>query len=132
MNPATLADVIVVAHLAFAAFIVLGFVAIGVGGWRGWGWVRHRKLRWAHALAMGLVGVEALIGMACPLTVWEAALRERAGQSADPGAFVARIASRLLFYDFPPWVFTTAYLALTAAVLLLWRWLPPVGRKRRD
>jgi hypothetical protein len=125
MNPATLADVIVVAHFLYAAFVVLGFAAIGLGAWRGWEWVRHRGFRWAHGLAMGFVGVEALIGMACPLTVWEAALRERSGHLADQGAFLSRIASRLLFYDLPPWVFTAAYLALTAAVLLLWRWVPP-------
>lgn len=128
MNPATLADVVVVAHFAYAAFIVLGFAAILWGGWRGWGWVRHRGFRWVHGLAMGLVGVEAVIGMACPLTVWEAVLRQRSGQGPEPEEFIARVASRLLFYDFPPWVFTTAYLVLTGSVVLLWRWVPPRRR----
>ncbi len=124
MSPAALADAIVVAHLGYAAFILFGFAAILLGGWGGWGWVRRPGFRWTHGLAMGLVAVEAVIGMACPLTVWEAALRERAGQGATPGEFVPRLASRLLFYDFPPWVFTTAYLALLAALVLLWRWVP--------
>jgi hypothetical protein len=128
MTRSALADVVVVAHFCYAAFVVLGFLAIGLGAWRGWRWARQRGFRWVHALAMGFVGVEALIGMACPLTEWEAALRARAGQPVGQGAFIARIASQLLFYHLPAWVFTAAYVALTVLAVLLWRWVPPVRR----
>ncbi|HEX7926000.1 MAG TPA: DUF2784 domain-containing protein [bacterium] len=125
MSANALADVIVVAHFLYAAFVVAGFLAIIVGGTAGWPWVRNRVFRWAHGLAMGFVGVEAVIGMACPLTVWEAQLRQRAGTSAEDGEFIARWASKLLFYNAPPWVFSAGYIALTLLVFVLWHWVRP-------
>jgi Protein of Unknown function (DUF2784) len=112
-----LADCIVVLHLAYAGFIILGIVAIGVGGILSWGWVRRPILRAVHAGAMGIVAVEALIGMTCPLTVWEYALRDGNG---EPEAFIPRLASRLLYYQLPPWAFTALYLGLLAGIGALW------------
>lgn len=117
MQGELLADGLVVLHLAYAGFIVLALPAI-VAGWAlRWSWVRSPWLRAAHLGAMGFVAAEAIVGMACPLTVWEFALRKGAEQ---PQAFIPRLASRLLYYDLPPWVFTAAYLMLLAAIVGLW------------
>ena len=125
MNPLLLADLVVVIHLAYVLFVVSGFPAVILGGLLGWGWVRNRIYRLVHVAAMGFVGVEALIGMVCPLTRWEYDLRMAAGTGAEHGAFIARWAARMLYYDLPPWVFTASYLALTALALgLLWA-IPP-------
>jgi len=131
LSPRLLADIVLLLHLAYAAFVVLGFLAILAAPLTRWGWVRNRSLRWAHALAMGFVGLEAAIGMACPLTVWEFALRRQAGSGAEEGDFIARLAAKLLYYHFPPWVFTSAYLALTLLAVLLWFWVPPRPRRQR-
>lgn len=131
MEPGTLADVLVVVHALYAGFVVCGFAAVIAGGTLGWGWVRQRGFRQLHAGAMLFVGAEALIGMACPLTLWEGALRARAGDAPQEGAFIARFAARLLYYDLPPWSFTSGYLALSLLVLLLWRWVPPRRRGAR-
>ena len=55
--------------------------------------------------------LEALLGVACPLTVWEDLLRG----GARPESFVGRWVQRLLYYQAPEWVFTVAYVAWAAA-----------------
>jgi hypothetical protein len=124
-----LADAILVVHFAFVLLVVAGFALIVVGGVAGWNWVRNRRFRYAHLAAIVFVAAEALMGIACPLTVWENALR-RAGPDA-PG-FVARWVGRLLYYDLPEWVFTTAYVVFAIAVAVTFRLVPPgEGRSRK-
>jgi hypothetical protein len=125
MRPSLLADLILVFHTAYAGLVALGFVAIPLGASFGWGWVRRRWLRIVHLAMIGFVGLEGLIGMACPLTEWEYGLRQTAGQAAQPGTFIGRILSALLYYDLPPRVFTIAYVVLTALAAGLWWWFPP-------
>jgi len=76
----------------------------------------------AHLGAILFVAAESLIGMACPLTVWEDALRRTGPQESS---FVGRWVARLLYYDFPEWVFAAAYIAFALAVALAWRLVPP-------
>jgi hypothetical protein len=120
-----LADLILAVHFAFVAFVVGGYAAILAGATFGWRWIRNRTFRFAHLAAIGFVALEAVIGMACPLTVWEDALR-RTGPEAP--SFIARWLSRLLYYDFPPWVFTVAYVTFAIAVTFT-LWLVPPNRR---
>jgi hypothetical protein len=118
------ADALLVFHFAIVAFIVGGLVLTWIGAALGWRWVRNRAFRYLHLAAIVFVALEALFGYACPLTLWEDALRG----GARPESFVGQWVSRLLFYRAPEWVFTTLYVAWAAAALAtLWR-LPP----RRD
>ncbi len=129
MSPTTLADVVLAVHVAFVAFVVGGFALILAGIARGWAWVRNPAFRWAHLGAIGFVALEALAGIACPLTVWEDLLRR-----GTPGeaSFVGRWLARLLYWDLPPWVFTVTYVAFAAAVaFVLWRH-PPRRPRGRD
>lgn len=72
-----------------------------------------------HLTMVGLVAVEAIIGVDCPLTVWEASLRRRAGQAVVDQSFIEKWVSRVLFHDFEPWVFTVAYIAFAGLVAWL-------------
>lgn len=122
---AFLADLLLVLHVAFVAFVVGGFFLILIGAWRGWEWIRSPGFRYTHLAAIFFVATEALIGMACPLTVWEDRLR---GAATDSG-FIERWLGRLLYYDFPAWVFICAYVSFAALVaFVLWR-IPPRKRK---
>ena len=118
-----LADLIVIAHFAFVLFVVGGLAAIWIGATVGWRWVRNRGFRGAHFAAICVVAAEALVGLVCPLTAWEDALR---GAHSNTG-FVARWIHRVMFFSFPEWVFTAAYVlfALAVAVTL---WLVPPRR----
>ena len=71
------------------------------------------------------VAGEAVIGMDCPLTVWEDALR---GRAAGPW-FIERWVHRMMFYGLPTWVFTVAYVGFAALVIVAWIVMPPARRR---
>jgi len=124
-NAATLADALLILHVGIVAFVVLGTVLILVGGWRRWRWVRGFKWRLAHLLLMGFVVLQTWLGELCPLTVWEQALRRRAGQVVYDASFIEHWLSRLIFFEAPWWVFVTAYTGFAALVLVSWFKVPP-------
>ena len=115
------ADALLVVHFAIVVFIVGGLVLTWIGAALGWGWVRNRWFRYMHLAAIVFVALEALVGMTCPLTVWEDALR--GGASAE--SFVGRWVRRLLYYQAPEWVFTAIYAAWAAATLATLKLVPP-------
>jgi hypothetical protein len=123
-----LADVVVLAHACYVSFVVFGQLAILVGLLLKWNWVRNLTFRVVHLAAILVVVLEAWWGITCPLTTWEEELRERAGETAERGDFIARWVHHVLFYDFPPWIFTTAYSLFGAVVLLSLVLVPPRRR----
>jgi hypothetical protein len=120
-----LADAVLALHLAIVGFVVLGLLAIFVGRTR-WPWVRKRLLRWLHLVAIFVVALQAWLGLVCPLTTLEMALRQRAGEASYAGAFVAHWMQRLLYYEAPMWVFALLYSAFGLLVLASWFMVPPL------
>jgi hypothetical protein len=127
-----LADFVVVFHAIYFSFVVFGLVLILLGIALRWGWVRNFWFRVVHLALIGIVVLEALIGMTCPLTDWEKRLRAMAGEESYTGDFIGHWAHRLIFYDFEPWVFTVLQIAFGLAVLAAFVLAPPrwPGRKR--
>jgi len=121
-----LADAVLVLHFVFVLFVVAGFALILAGGGLGWRWVRARSFRIAHLAAIVFVALESLVGMTCPLTSLENALRPEAPTQSFVGYWVAR----LLYYDLPEWVFAVAYVAFACAVAAAWKLVPPRPRVR--
>jgi hypothetical protein len=117
-----LADLVLIAHFLFVSFVVGGFALILAGAALSWSWIRNRVFRIVHIAAIGVVVAESLAGVACPLTLWEDALR-RSGPGG--GSFVGRWLARLLYYDLPEWIFTLAYGVFAFGVALAWWWIPP-------
>lgn len=112
------ADALVLVHLAFILFVMLGGLLV-------WRWPR---LCWLHlpAVAWGIV-VEAL-HLTCPLTPWENQLRRAAGDAGYTGSFVEHY---LLPVIYPAGLTPQIQLVLAALVVLvnasvygvlLWRW----------
>ncbi|OGA24337.1 MAG: hypothetical protein A3I02_04065 [Betaproteobacteria bacterium RIFCSPLOWO2_02_FULL_67_26] len=97
-------------------FVVGGLALIWIGAAAGWRWVRNLWFRVAHLAAIVFVAAEALLGIWCPLTLWEAQLR---GGDAEK-SFVAQWVHRLLYYDLPEWVFAVAYVLFALAVAATW------------
>jgi len=131
MPPALLADLIVVLHLGYVAFVVLGFAAIWLGVLLRWGWVRRPAFRVPHLVCTIIVPIEALNDFECPLTTWERGLRRDAGQTAEEISFVGRLVRDLLFYEAPPWVFTACYVVFGLLVLATF-FLVPIRRARAE
>lgn len=127
---AWLADAILVLHVGVVAFVVGGELAILVGGRRGWRWVRNTALRVIHLVLIVFIALQAWLGALCPLTIWEQALRRRAGQTVYTESFIEHWLSQLIFFELPWWVFVAAYTAFAALVLLTWRWVPPRPARR--
>ena len=115
-----LADVVLITHVAFVAFVVVGLLLILVGGCLGWGWIRNPWFRALHLAGIGVVVVQAWFGVVCPLTILEMHLREKAGEETYSGTFVAHWLHKLLYYQAPPWVFVVCYTVFGIAVVLSW------------
>jgi len=120
-----LADLVLVTHLEFVAFVILGLLLIVAGGFRHWSWIRNPWFRLLHLAAIGVVVVQAWFGMICPLTTLEMWLRQRAGESAYHGSFIEHWVQKILFYDGPAWVFTVAYTLFGLLVVGTWAGFPP-------
>jgi|SRR5688500_6991263 hypothetical protein len=120
-----LADLVLIVHFAFVSFVVGGLVLVWTGAAAGWRWVRNFWFRAAHLAAIAYVAAEALLGILCPLTVWENSLRGR----QDEKSFVARWIHRVLFYEFPEWVFTAAYVLFAIVVAASWYLVRPAPRR---
>ena len=122
-----MADALLLVHFLIVAFIVGGLVLVWIGAGLGWRWVRNPWFRYLHLAAIAFVAAEAVLGIMCPLTVWEDMLR--GGVRAE--SFIGRWVRYFLYYEAPPWVFTAAYVAWTLATLVtLWSVPPrPIRRK---
>jgi hypothetical protein len=126
VSTALLADAVLVVHLAFVLFVVGGLALVLAGARRGWAWIRNPWFRWTHLGAIVFVALEALAGIACPLTVWEDALRGATGRPS----FVARGVRAVLYWDLPMWIFTAAYVLFAAAVAYALIAIPPRRREK--
>lgn len=131
MDPALLADVIVVFHLGYVLFAILGEVVVLVGWPLGWAWIRNRIFRLVHLVCVVIVPVEAVVGVLCPLTTWEADLRREAGQTVEDISFMGRLARDVLFYEAPAWVFTTCYVIFGILVIATMFLVPPRWRRTK-
>ncbi len=126
MDAAALAAMVLAAHLAVIAFNLFGLVAIPLGAWRGWAFVRVRWWRLLHLASLAVVAVQAVLGRACFLTLWQDQL---SGAGQEP-PLIMRAVNSVIYWPLPMWAFTAAYAAVFVYVLALWRLVPPVGRRQ--
>lgn len=119
------ADLILVVHFLFVLFVVGSLPLIWIGAWMKLNFVRNRHFRLAHLAAIGFVAGESLIGMVCPLTLLEDALRGTATESS----FIERWLHRIIFYDVPEWLLTAIYVLFALLVIVTLRLVPPRPRR---
>lgn len=125
MGPADWADVLLLLHFAYVLGVVLPVPLIAIGAWRNWRWVRNVWFRAAHLAMVAVVVAFAAAGRLCPLTVWESDLRERAGDSAYTGSWVAYWISRVIYYEIGVSTMALIYAAFALLVLALLVVAPP-------
>src|SRR5688572_32567372 len=99
MPPATdtslLAAAVLALHFLVIGFNLFGLVAIPLGAWRGWDWVRIGWWRWLHVASLAVVALQAVAGRACFLTLWQGDLE---GQ-AEATPMIARWVNGLIYWD---------------------------------
>jgi hypothetical protein len=112
-------------HVLVVAFNIFGLIAVPLGAWRRWRFVRLRWWRLAHLVSMAAVALQALAGRACFLTIWQAALEGET--DAAPVPMIQGWLEAALYWDLPLWIFAVAYALLFAYTLALWALVPPVS-----
>jgi hypothetical protein len=129
-----LADGVVLVHVLYVAFVIVGQLFIILAASRRWECGRNPWFRFSHLLAIGIVALEAMMKWRCPLTVWEEQLRALAGQSFNSSdTFMGRLLHNLLFIENQPEIFfTTMYIAMFAVVLQGLLMYPPRLWKSRE
>ena len=120
-----LADIILVMHFLFVAFVIGGLAAIWIGAALNWDWIKNFWFRAAHLGAIGFVIAESLVGILCPLTVLENALRQI---GRPESSFIQRWVTRLLYYDLPERAFTVIHVVFGLIVALTFIYIRP-GRQ---
>ncbi|MEE8365740.1 MAG: DUF2784 domain-containing protein [Gammaproteobacteria bacterium] len=129
MEPSTFyllaADAVLLLHVLFVFFIVIGLVLIFVGKACRWSWIRNPWFRVTHLLAIIVVVIQSWVGALCPLTSIENALRLRASDTVYSGTFISHWLEIILYYQAPPWAFVVCYTVFGAVVIGSWYWVRP-------
>jgi len=122
-----LADALVIAHVLYVAYVLVGQLAIIIGAGFRARWARNPWFRWTHLLAIAVVGVEVGMNWECPLTTWEYQLRALADPNySGAGSFMGRIFHRILFWpDTPQIFFDTLHVATLVVVAQAFLMYPP-------
>ncbi len=101
-----LADLVVLLHLAYVLFVVLGGLLV----------LRWRRIAWLHVPAFVWAAVIEFGGWICPLTPLENWLREKSGAGGYAGGFVERYLVPILY---PEELTREIQIVLGIAVLLI-------------
>jgi hypothetical protein len=84
-----LADAVLIVHLAFILFVVLG----------GWLVALRPKLVWLHLPVVVWGALVEFMGWTCPLTPLENWLRDRGGETGYSGGFIDHYLTPLMYPD---------------------------------
>ena len=119
-----LADVVLIIHFLYVLFVVGSLPVIWIGAYFKYPFARNPWFRYLHLAAILFVVIESLLGVACPLTVLENALR----QVETERSFIQHWVHQILFYSFPEYVFTMIYIVFAGLVAITFKWVPPKNR----
>ncbi len=123
-----LANAVLALHVGVILFNVFGLIAIPLGAWFGWRFVRIAWWRLLHLLSLAVVAAQALAGRVCLLTLLQEDLR---GQHGNAPPLIMRWVDRVIFWPLPLWFFTGLYVLVWLYVVALWWWVPPYWLGRR-
>jgi len=101
-----LADFLVLIHLGFVLFVVLGGLLV----------LRRPRLAWLHLPAAAWGAFIEAVGWICPLTPLENALRQHAGEAGYAGGFIEHYIIAVLY---PPGLTRNIQFVLTGIVVIV-------------
>lgn len=89
MGHRLLADAVLIVHLGFIAFVVLGGLLV----------LRWPRIAWLHLPAVAWGAWIEFTGRICPLTPLEVELRARGGEATYSGGFIEHYVTALIYPD---------------------------------
>lgn len=116
-----LADIVLVIHFCYVLFVVGSLPVIWIGAYFKRSFVRNRSFRFLHLGAILFVVAESLLGIVCPLTVWENQLR----QVESEQSFMQHWLHQIMFYNVPEHFLTVVYILFAGLVAATFKWIPP-------
>jgi hypothetical protein len=119
-----LAITVLLLHSLVIGFNLLWLIAIPLGGLLHWSFIRAPLWRYLHILSLAVVAVQAALGRACFLTIWQDALTDGSDESQP---LIARTIDALIYWPIPIWVFAVGY-ALIFGYALAMLWIVPPRR----
>jgi hypothetical protein len=119
------ADTMLITHVLLVMFVIFGLLLIFPGKIRSWSWTRNPWFRTIHLIGICVVVLQSWLGVICPLTTWEMALRAKAGGAVYGGSFISHWLKTLLYYQAPGWVFVVCYTLFGLLVVASWFWVRP-------
>ncbi len=114
------ADIVLLVHLLYVLFVVGSLPLIWLGALLKWPFAGNPWFRYLHLAAILFVVAESLLGIACPLTVLENNLRAL----ETDRSFIQHWVHKILFYQFPEYVFTLIYIAFAMLIAATFKWVP--------
>lgn len=120
-----LAGLVLYFHLLVILFIIFGFVVIPLGVKLKWKFINEFWWRLTHLVSMVIVAGQAILGAACFLTDIQSDLLQTAGKRGYRVPFIQTYVDRLVYYNFPIWVFSIIYVILFIYTIYLWFKVPP-------
>ena len=117
-----LADLVVLAHLAFVVFVALGGLMV----------IRWPRVAWIHLPALAWGVVVEICRLTCPLTPLENRLRRVGGERGYAGDFIEHIARRVLYAEITPEVQIGLGLVLLSTNVVVYAFAVHRSRKRGE
>ena len=120
-----LADLIVVAHLAWILFMLWGFV-LTIRGFFHAEFFDRRLFRTVHLCGIVYVSLLAILGSYCPLTILENVLRRRYDpEFAYPGSFIVHYIEKIVYPDVQPFIILIPTVTIAVFTLVTFIVRPP-------
>lgn len=116
-----LADMVLIIHFIYILFVVGSLPVIWMGAWLKLAFVRNPWFRYLHLAAILFVVAESLLGVPCPLTVWENSLRQIEMNSS----FIQHWLHFIIFYNVSEAVLAIVYSLFAGLVAMTFKWVPP-------
>jgi len=120
-----IADIIVIVHLVWILFMLVGFILTFCGFfWKGF--FDRWLFRTLHLFGIVYVSLLAIMGKYCPLTLWENSLREKYDSTLTyPGSFMIHYVEKLVYPDINPLIIIipTIFIAVFISAIFIIR--PP-------
>ena len=120
-----IANLVAAAHIGYFIFVVIGTLAIVAGGWKRWKWIRNPWFRLGHVTAAGIVVIEDIFKLQCPLNTIEWNLRTSAGSAKEALGGAGALLDQLLRHTLPGSVVHATYWSLGALLVVLLFVVPP-------